>query len=184
MSYYAAATGDVTSKNNAKEILDRIWNNYKDAKGVSAPETRSDYSRAFTQEVYIPSTFAGKMPNGDVIKSGDKFLDIRSQYKNDPDYARVKAAVDAGTAPVFNYHRFWAQSEFAIANGTYATLFPVPGITKGDLNGDGKIDKTDCELMKKYIINNLAVIDKTAADMNNYGKINILDSIQLDKLTK
>ena len=181
LEYYAAATGDITSQNNAKELLDRIWNNYKDTKGVSVPEARADYSRIFTQEVSVPSGWTGTMPNGDVIKTGIKFIDIRSQYKNDPDYARVKAAVDGGTAPVFNYHRFWAESEFAIANGTYATLFPST-VVMGDLNSDGVVNSIDYVLMKKYVLNNSIVIDKSAADLNNDSKVNIIDYVMLQKL--
>ena len=31
------------------------------------------------------------MPNGDEIKPGIKFIDIRSKYRQDPDWARVEA---------------------------------------------------------------------------------------------
>ena len=55
------------------------------------------------------------MANGDVIKPGIKFLDIRSRYKDDPDFERVKKAYDAREAPVFRYHRFWAQVDYATA---------------------------------------------------------------------
>ncbi|QAA33059.1 exoglucanase [Clostridium manihotivorum] len=128
--YYSAATQKYTptafddkAKDIAKQLLDRMWKLYSDDKGLSAPEARNDYNRMFDQEVYIPSTFSGTMPNGDAIKPGIKFIDIRSKYKNDPDYAKVKAAYDKGESPVFNYHRFWAECEIAIANGTYANLF-------------------------------------------------------------
>jgi hypothetical protein len=181
LAYYAAATGDKTSQNNAKQLLDRIWNNYQDAKGVSATEARSDYSRIFNQEVNVPQGWTGTMANGDVIKSGIKFIDIRSKYKNDPDYTRVKAAVDAGQAPTFNYHRFWAESEYAIANGTYAILFPTV-ITAGDINDDGKVDTLDYVLLKKYLADNSTSIDKSTADINNDGKIDMLDYIALKKL--
>ena len=36
------------------------------------------------------------MPNGDEIKPGVKFIDIRSNYRNDPDWARVEAELLAG----------------------------------------------------------------------------------------
>ena len=41
------------------------------------------------------------MPNGDQIKPGVTFLDIRSWYKNDPSWPIVEAAKTAGVAPVF-----------------------------------------------------------------------------------
>ena len=134
--YYSKASGDDASRVLAKELLDRMWTLYRDDKGLSAPEARNDYSRFFNQEVYVPSSWTGKMPNGDVIKSGIKFLDIRSKYKNDPDYQKVLTAYNNGTDPVFNYHRFWAQCDIAIANGVYSILFgnestttPTPTVT-------------------------------------------------------
>ncbi|WAM33660.1 glycoside hydrolase family 48 protein [Caldicellulosiruptor morganii] len=126
--YYSAATKkygvfDEAAKNLAKELLDRMWNLYRDDKGLSAPEKRGDYKRFFEQEVYIPAGWTGKMPNGDVIKSGVKFIDIRSKYKQDPDWQKLVSAYNAGQAPEFRYHRFWAQCDIAIANATYEILF-------------------------------------------------------------
>lgn len=194
LSYYAAANLNSTipedkalaelSKKNAQGLLDAVWK-CSDAKGVSVTEARGDYARMFNDGPYIPANWTGTMPNGDVIKSGVKFIDIRSAYKADPDYARVKAAVDAGVAPEFNYHRFWAQSEFAVANGTYASLFDTvePDPIKGDLNKDQKVNVIDYIQMKKFIAGTgTVVIDQVAADMNEDGKINIIDYIQLKKL--
>jgi hypothetical protein len=129
--YYSAATKlwstyDDASRELAKQLLDRMWTLYRDDKGVSAPEARSDYKRFFEQEVYIPAGWTGKMANGDAIKSGVKFIDIRSKYKNDPDWQKLVAAYNAGTTPVFNYHRFWAQCDVALANGLYSVLFGTP----------------------------------------------------------
>ncbi len=121
--YYSKASGDDESRVIAKELLDRMWTLYRDDKGLAAPETRNDYSRFFEQEVYIPAGWTGEMPNGDEIKSGISFLDIRSKYKNDPDYKKLEDAYKAGQAPEFKYHRFWAQCDIAIANGVYSLLF-------------------------------------------------------------
>ncbi len=136
LSYYSAATKkwtpakyDDASRALAQKLLDSMWTSFVDEKGLSVKEPRSDYHRMMDQEVYIPSTFSGKMPDGDVIKPGVKFIDIRSQYKKDPDFEKVQTAYNSGEAPVFNYHRFWAQCEIAIANGTYGILFdnsPLP----------------------------------------------------------
>jgi len=128
LSYYSAGTKlwstyDDAARALAQGLLDRMWTLYKDTKGLSVAEPRSDYSRFFTQEVYIPTGWSGKMPNGDVIQPGIKFKDIRSKYLSDPAYPALEAAYNAGTAPVFNYHRFWAQCEAALANGTYQILF-------------------------------------------------------------
>jgi hypothetical protein len=124
LTWYAAKSGDTAAQTLAKDILDRMWAKYRDSKGVATTETRGDYKRFFEQTVYIPSGWTGKMPNGDVIKSGVKFLDIRSKYKADPQFATLQNAYNAGVDPSFTYHRFWAQCDIAIANGTYAILFP------------------------------------------------------------
>ena len=121
--YYSKASGDDESRILAKELLDRMWNLYRDDKGLATPESRTDYKRFFDQEIYVPAGWTGKMPNGDVIKSGVKFLDIRSKYKDDPDYEKVLTAYNNNSDPVFHYHRFWAQCDIAIANGVYSLLF-------------------------------------------------------------
>jgi hypothetical protein len=121
--YYSKASGDDDSRLLSKELLDRMWNLYRDDKGLSVTETRADYKRFFEQEVYVPQNWIGTMPNGDIIKSGIKFLDIRSKYKSDPDYQKLLNAYNSGVNPDFKYHRFWAQCDIAIANGTYSILF-------------------------------------------------------------
>jgi len=136
LSYYSAATKkwtpaqyDDASRAIAQKLLDSMWTYYVDGIGLSATEARTDYHRMIDQEVYVPSTFSGKMPDGDAIIPGIKFMDIRSKYKKDPNYEKLLTAYNAGVAPTFNYHRFWAQCEIAIANGTYAILFdsaPLP----------------------------------------------------------
>ncbi len=130
LEYYSAKSGNTAAKTLAKQLLDGIWLN-TDSLGVSVPETRTDYNR-FTQVwnsstqqgLFVPSGWTGKMPDGDVIKAGDTFLDIRSWYKNDPQWAKVQAYLNGGAAPVFNYHRFWAQADVAMANADYGMLFP------------------------------------------------------------
>lgn len=121
--YYSKASGDDESRVLAKELLDRMWTLYRDDKGIAIPEKRADYKRIFDQEIFIPAGWTGKMPNGDVIKPGVKFIDIRSKYKTDPDYQKLLTAYNNGTAVELTYHRFWAQCDIAIANGVYSLLF-------------------------------------------------------------
>lgn len=121
--YYAKASGDDEARDLAKELLDRMWNLYRDDKGLAAPELREDYNRFFEQEVYVPQGWSGTMPNGDKIEPGITFLDIRSKYLDDPDYPKLLQAYQEGKAPEFTYHRFWAQCDIAIANGIYSLLF-------------------------------------------------------------
>ncbi|WP_250008063.1 glycoside hydrolase family 48 protein [Actinoplanes sp. M2I2] len=130
LTYYAAKSGSAEAKTAAKNLLDAIWTK-KDAKGVSVAETRADYNRmddtynaSTGQGVYIPPGWSGKMPNGDEIKPGVSFLDIRSFYKNDPDYPKLDAYLKGGPAPTFNYHRFWAQVDVATGYADFARLFP------------------------------------------------------------
>jgi hypothetical protein len=109
-----------------------MWNNDRDSIGVVTPETRTDYSR-FTQVystsnvdqdgLYIPPGWTGTMPNGDVIKAGDTFLSIRSWYTGDPNWSKVQTYLNGGAAPSFTYHRFWAQTDIAMAYADYGTLF-------------------------------------------------------------
>lgn len=130
LTYYAAKSGNAAAKTAAKNLLDAIWT-HKDAKGVSVTETRTDYNRfddvynaSTGQGLYIPPGWSGKMPNGDVIAPGKSFLDIRSWYKNDPDWPKVQAYLNGGAAPTFNYHRFWAQVDVATGYADFARLFP------------------------------------------------------------
>ena len=67
--------------------------------------------------------YNGEYPNGDKIKSGVTFTDIRSWYKDDPQWVKVSDAKESGEAPVFVYHRFWAQASYAIACADYSRLF-------------------------------------------------------------
>jgi len=129
-TYIAAATGNAQAKAKAKAILDTIDANYQDSIGVSNAEGRPDYcgnewtGGFFNQEVYVPSGWHGNNAQGANIVSGDKFLDIRPKYKQDPKFAYVQQACQSGQTPTFNYHRFWAQSEYAIATLDYGRLFP------------------------------------------------------------
>ncbi|WP_449062489.1 glycoside hydrolase family 48 protein [Planomonospora algeriensis] len=124
LMYYAARAKDTNAQNVAKGLLDGMWKNNQDAKGVSTVETKADYNR-LNDPVYVPPGWTGKMPNGDVIDSNSTFLSIRSFYKNDPDWPKVDAYLKGtGPAPTFNYHRFWAQVDVAVALAEYGRLFP------------------------------------------------------------
>lgn len=119
--YYNTATG----------LLDCLYENYTDDKGVASEGVWDGVKRFFGQEVYVPSSWSGTMPNGDQIKSGVTFIDIRSNYKDDVDYERALQAYKNGTDFTTNYHRFWAQVEVAVAYGVAANLF-----------GDEEVDPT------------------------------------------
>lgn len=112
----------------AKGILDRIWNNSKDTKGFTHDEVRADYNR-YDDPVFVPSGFTGTMPNGDVINSSSTFISIRTFMRSDPDWTKIQAYLDGGSAPTFRYHRFWHITEIACAFAMMHKHFPsqVPG---------------------------------------------------------
>ncbi|HYN93492.1 MAG TPA: glycoside hydrolase family 48 protein [Pilimelia sp.] len=131
LAWYAAKSGNAAAKNTAKGLLDAMYAN-AEAKGISTVETRADYRRfddvynsSTRQGLYLPPGWTGTMPNGDAIAAGKSFLDIRSFYKNDPDWPKVQAYLDGGPAPTFRYHRFWAQTDVAMAFADYGRLFPT-----------------------------------------------------------
>lgn len=186
LTYIAAANNDNALKDVVKKMLTYMAN-YKDTKGIAMEEARADYAR-FNDPVYIPAGWSGKMPNGDIIQPGSTFLSIRSNYKKDPDWARVQAALDAGNAPTFTYHRFWAQTDIAVAYGVFAMLYPndttaYDGVTggglKGDANNDGAVNALDYAALKMYLLNGSGTINTANADINGDGAINALDYAQL-----
>jgi len=122
--YYAAATGDTEAHDVAKAMLDGMWENHRDldGSGIVVEETREDFER-FADPVYIPEGWTGTMPNGDPINSDSTFLSIRSFYEDDPAWPEVEAYLNGGPAPTFEYHRFWAQTDIAMAMSTYEELF-------------------------------------------------------------
>jgi hypothetical protein len=139
--YYAAACGkwaggvNDTARDMAGELLDRIWILYRSPNGVACDETRNDYSRFF-DVVYIPSNWTGITGQGATVKTGNTFTDLRPNYRNDVNWPKVQAAHDAGTGVTMKYHRWWAQADYAIANGLYYIYFngtagstPTPAVT-------------------------------------------------------
>jgi hypothetical protein len=135
LTSYANRAGATTglglqAHDTAKGLLDRLLLR-KDTIGISQPETRTDYNRlddvwtsSNQQGLFIPTAFTGTMPNGDAISAGKSFLDIRSFLRNDPAFPQVQAYLNGGAAPVFTYHRFWAQTDFALALADFGSMFP------------------------------------------------------------
>ncbi len=123
LMYYAAKSGNAAAKDTAKALLDSMWANNQDSRGVAVPETRSDYSR-FNDAVSVPPGWTGTMANGDPINSSSTFLGLRSWYKSDPNWSKVDAFLKGGPAPTITYHRFWAQADIATAMADFGRLFP------------------------------------------------------------
>jgi hypothetical protein len=128
LTYYAAANGDTEAQNLARELLDRMWNLYRDEQGIGVPEEREDFDR-FDDSVYIPSGWMGVNGQGATINSSATFLSIRPEYENDPQWSKVQSYLNGGAVPEFTYHRFWAQVDVALANAEYGRLFGGPSPT-------------------------------------------------------
>jgi hypothetical protein len=116
--WFSLAEGDQEGFQLVGQVMDAM-EAYKDDLGYASEEAREDYKN-FGQETYIPSGWSGKNAQGANIKSGATFIDIRPKYKEDPDWAQVEDFLNGGSAPRFTYHRFWAQTEIAVANGVIA----------------------------------------------------------------
>ena len=131
-AYYAAKSGNAAAETAAQNILDVIHKFYGDSLGFSAPETRTDYknftvpySTSGQEGVFLPSGWTGTYPGGVQLSSTtNTFLSLRPWYTSDPAWPKVQAYLDGGPAPVFNYHRFWAESDIATAFDAFAYLFP------------------------------------------------------------
>ncbi|AKJ28937.1 cellulose 1,4-beta-cellobiosidase [Caldimonas brevitalea] len=132
--YYGAKANDSAAKKLAKELLDRMWDQHQDAKGVAVSEERKDYLRfddrfdaATGSGVYVPPGWTGTNAQGATIDSNATFLSIRPKYQEDPQWPKLKAYLDGGPSPRWTYHRFWAQADIALAMADYATLVADSG---------------------------------------------------------
>jgi len=130
--------------NTSKHLIDCMWACYRDDIGVSYSEDNGSLKRIFEQEVHVPSDYSGTMPNGDAIEPGIKFIDIRSQYHDDEMFQELETYYnDHGNETAgfeLNYHRFWHISDYLMAVGTMATLYP--DVKPNNTSSDYKIGDT------------------------------------------
>lgn len=115
--------------NLATQILDVIWNNYKDETGIKETKVCTDYKKIHSNLQIKPETGTWSVFQDNVV-TGAKFFDIRTPLKSDPRWAEVEAyASDSDNivpAPTFEYHRSWVQCMYAIACAKYHLHFNVP----------------------------------------------------------
>ena len=152
--WYAAAEGvkvgtsegselGIEAFNVAKTLIDAMWVCYRDDIGISQTEHNGSLTRIFEQDVWIPESYDGKMPNGDAIKNGIKFIDIRTQYRDDPMFKELETYYNTNKETEgfdLNYHRFWHIGDYLMACGTMATLFP-DAVPSKDYSMDTPIEK-------------------------------------------
>ena len=166
----------------AKELLDREWNKYRDDIGLGVSDHNTNLVRLWETKLVLPNgqrangqgkvlakgDYTGKMPNGDLIQDGVAFVDIRSNYKNDPMYKEAEKYYqqDGNTdGYYFTLHRFWHAGDIMMALGTMAEVYPdltpdpdsenpdtdAPVVTPSDVTvavGETKdltVDQTGCD---------------------------------------
>ena len=166
----------------AKELLDREWNKYRDDIGLGVSDHNTNLTRLWETKLVLPNgqrangqgkvlakgDYTGKMPNGDLIQDGVAFVDIRSNYKNDPMYKEAEKYYqqDGNTdGYYFTLHRFWHAGDIMMALGTMAEVYPdltpdpdsenpdtdAPVVTPSDVTvavGETKdltVDQTGCD---------------------------------------
>jgi hypothetical protein len=129
LTWYGTRANDTAAVALAKSLLDRVWLLSSDPAGVSVPELRPDYLRfddkydpVTGQGVYIPSGWTGTNAQGATLDANTTFLSERPKYKQDPQWPKLQAYLAGGAAPTWTYHRFWAQSDVAMAMEDYAVL--------------------------------------------------------------
>ena len=135
----------------AKELLDREWNSFRDDIGLGVSDHNTNLPRLWNTKVVLPNgtrangkgevlaadRYTGTMPNGDTVKDGATFVDIRSNYKNSPMYEEALSYYEKdGNCDnyYFTLHRFWHAGDIMMALGTMNELYPdvKPGPTSED----------------------------------------------------
>jgi hypothetical protein len=122
LEFYSAKSGNAAALTLAEALLDRMAAKYSDSIGISNPEPRTDYTQ-FNDSVSIPAGWTGTNAQGATLNSSTTFLSERPKYKLDPAFPKVQAYLNGGAVPTFNYHRFWAQADIAMANADIGILF-------------------------------------------------------------
>lgn len=159
LTYYSAGLQKYTQDDSykgyvsvAKELLNRMWDNYKDDKGIGdKQELTTMMDRFFDQEIAVPDNYSGTMANGDKIEKGATFFSIRTEYEKDPDFQKLKYAYENNLPFSMVYHRFWAQAETAIALGVMDEFFPedddvvTPVVSITSPLNEATFDWADCE---------------------------------------
>ena len=113
----------------ANHLLTSQWNLGRDDIGIAFKDHNGSLSRVFTQDVYIPKNYTGKMPDGSSLTNGATFISIRENYKKDSMFQELEKAWEAsGKTSTEDYyyklHRFWHMGDALMAYGDMALLYP------------------------------------------------------------
>jgi hypothetical protein len=190
----------------AHTLLDREWQLGRDDIGLSIPDTNGNFTRLFETEVFIPDYYQGKMPNGDEIKPGIKFIDIRTMYEKNETFQKVKAAYDNAVATggdkteavksvELTYHRFWHAGDILMALGSMYELYPdmKPDYYEGMEDPTTPTDPTTQPTTEPsnpttkpsgdsdVTADTSDITNANWGDVNVDGKVNVADVIALNK---
>ncbi len=184
----------------AHSLLDREWELARDDIGLTLPDTNGNMTRLFETEVFVPDYYTGKMPNGDEIKSGIKFIDIRSMYESDAKFQEYKSVYDEAVASgktgealtdamktvELKYHRFWHAGDILMAMGAMYELYPdmMPDYYEGEnpTNPTDPSDKpTDPTDDNGDITADTSNTENALwGDVNVDGEVNVADIVSLN----
>ena len=165
---------DTNALTLAEEMLNRVWNLYRDDKGVAPPEKRRDYERFWDQTIPLGPDVSKIMPWGETINENSKFHEARPNY-NEP--LPPQGPYNDDNVPTYNYHRTWQQIELATSYAYY-DLFIMSENLLGDINGDEQINVLDVVLVVTIILDDASEYN-SQADLNSDGNIDVLDVVQL-----
>ncbi|MBQ8688122.1 MAG: Ig-like domain-containing protein, partial [Ruminococcus sp.] len=155
-----------------KQLIDRQWEKFRDDIGLGVADHNTNLYRLWETKLVLPdgtmangegqvlsaARYTGTMPNGDTIKNGVAFFDIRSNYsKSDMYQTALKyyngqgEDVDGnGSVGVEDYyftlHRFWHAGDILMAIGSMYELYPELTPSGTTQTEDLTVDKSTIEV--------------------------------------
>ncbi len=173
----------------ANKLLTAQYNLGRDDIGIAFKDHNGSLDRLFTQEVYIPSSYKGTMPDGSKLEKGATFSSIRESYKKDKMYQECESYYKGegkdnngdGKVDVndFEYylHRFWHHGDAIMAYGEMALLYPdvepfdpIQPSTSSESESEVKMTKWgDANLDKQVNIADAVLVMQVATNPDKYA---------------
>jgi len=174
----------------ANKLLTAQYNLGRDDIGIAFKDHNGSLDRLFTQEVYIPSSYKGTMPDGSKLEKGATFSSIRESYKKDKMYQECESYYKGegkdnngdGKVDVndFEYylHRFWHHGDAIMAYGEMALLYPdvepydpiIQSSTSSESESEVKMTKWgDANLDKQVNIADAVLVMQVATNPDKYA---------------
>jgi len=192
----ASEASEKTAKDNstaakglrlANKLLSMQWNAGRDEYGIAFEDHNGSLSRVFTQDVYIPTSYTGKMPDGSELKNGATFISIRQSYKEDEMFQELEKAWKASGKTsaedyTFKLHRFWHMGDALMAYGDMALLYPEvePEIPNTPIKIEGTKVWGDADQDTLVKMNDAVLIMQSISNADKYG----LDGSESTHITK